>query len=427
MGLILPQTVKVHIVPKQIEYYKNKGYTIPTKLSVENGKNKIVYDTYKGEIDVSVTDLPLTSTKKIYYSCDYCNKIIHGTYCNYNRYLKENKYYCYSCSKKLFNSGSLHKNWNPNLSDADREKGRNKKEYDDFVRGVLARDDYMCYVCGNKKDLVAHHLNGFGWYVEGRYDIKNGITLCRTCHKAFHSIYGIPHATKEQFEEWIGHCIEDNNQIPKLNELIGIYCIEENKIYESAKKLSQELKVNIAAVRRVCKGVRLSLRGKHYLYYNDYLKKTPEEISRILSKGGKSNRINKEIICLNNGELYKNSSIINNFYKFKFISYITDSCNKNKEVKNIDGNIFKFMWYEDFEKLSIDSKKVIIYQNIESINVNSFFYYLLQEKELNNEIIEDIKKRKEVRNDIGFPNWTCNINELSKAINSDPKNKNLST
>lgn len=49
-------------------------------------------------------------------------------------------------------------------------------------------------------NLVAHHLNGYNWDVENRFNLDNGITLCEDCHIEFHRIYGFGNNTKKQFE-----------------------------------------------------------------------------------------------------------------------------------------------------------------------------------------------------------------------------------
>ena len=100
-----------------------------------------------------------------------------------------------------------------------RWKGNNVKHerterYDPRYRiwrtSVFKRDHYTCQCCGrtNKKGnkfslyLVAHHLNNFKNYIDERYDVDNGITLCVDCHKAFHHEYGIKDTTKEMFSDY---------------------------------------------------------------------------------------------------------------------------------------------------------------------------------------------------------------------------------
>ena len=53
-----------------------------------------------------------------------------------------------------------------------------------------------------ERKLNAHHLNGWAWAKDQRFDLENGITLCENCHKLFHSIYGRGKNTREQYEEF---------------------------------------------------------------------------------------------------------------------------------------------------------------------------------------------------------------------------------
>lgn len=48
---------------------------------------------------------------------------------------------------------------------------------------IKKRDNYKCAVCGNTKTLNSHHILPKHGYKEYRHDLKNGITLCVTCHK----------------------------------------------------------------------------------------------------------------------------------------------------------------------------------------------------------------------------------------------------
>lgn len=112
------------------------------------------------------------------------------------------------------NRGERHPNYNPNLTDEDRMARRyilNKESHKTWRTSIFERDDYTCQKCGARNNkgngsavkLNAHHLDGWHWFEEGRFDVNNGVTLCYGCHMDFHDKYGRKHNTKEQFEEYI--------------------------------------------------------------------------------------------------------------------------------------------------------------------------------------------------------------------------------
>jgi 5-methylcytosine-specific restriction endonuclease McrA len=54
---------------------------------------------------------------------------------------------------------------------------------------VFSRDGYTCQICGLKSGngktvwIEAHHIKSWAKYPQLRWDVDNGITLCRECHK----------------------------------------------------------------------------------------------------------------------------------------------------------------------------------------------------------------------------------------------------
>lgn len=80
-------------------------------------------------------------------------------------------------------SGPNHYNWKGG-TDPDR-RGMDGKAWR-WAMAVKRRDQFTCQRCGltSKSGMHAHHLWSFRDYPEKRYDVENGVTLCRRCHFA---------------------------------------------------------------------------------------------------------------------------------------------------------------------------------------------------------------------------------------------------
>jgi hypothetical protein len=63
---------------------------------------------------------------------------------------------------------------------------RTMPEYIQWRKSVFERDGFKCRDCGETKHLQAHHIKPWTGYPELRFDIDNGLTLCRDCHAKRH-------------------------------------------------------------------------------------------------------------------------------------------------------------------------------------------------------------------------------------------------
>jgi 5-methylcytosine-specific restriction endonuclease McrA len=61
---------------------------------------------------------------------------------------------------------------------------RNSKEYADWRMKVFVRDNFTCVECRKIGCyLEAHHIKSFADYPEFRFEISNGVSLCKDCHE----------------------------------------------------------------------------------------------------------------------------------------------------------------------------------------------------------------------------------------------------
>lgn len=93
--------------------------------------------------------------------------------------------YCKACFK-----GKNSPHWKGGITPLNL-KIRNSKEYKEWRENVFRRDNYTCIQCGDNRggNLEAHHIVPFCKIYRIKslqyllWDINNGHTLCRECHK----------------------------------------------------------------------------------------------------------------------------------------------------------------------------------------------------------------------------------------------------
>ena len=87
-----------------------------------------------------------------------------------------------------------------------------KRQQRDWAKSVLKRDGFICTNCGSRDKLEAHHI----WPQQSsshlRYVLKNGITLCRTCHAVADRNFEI---TPNQFKWVTQECDQINSNIER--------------------------------------------------------------------------------------------------------------------------------------------------------------------------------------------------------------------
>lgn len=82
--------------------------------------------------------------------------------------------------------GQHHWNWKGGVSN-ENHVIRTSKEMNNWRKSVFIRDSYTCQICGNIGGILnAHHKKPFSIYPKLRFEVSNGITLCRDCHIELH-------------------------------------------------------------------------------------------------------------------------------------------------------------------------------------------------------------------------------------------------
>lgn len=389
MGLITKE-VEIRLWGQMISYYESLGYKIPRK---DNGWGKMIVP--KGTtITINAFDLKPQSDILVDVECDCCGKHINVQYSRYVKYNRDGKYYCHSCALAVFNSGENNPNWNPNKTDEEREDGRSYPEYIDFIKRVMARDNYICQCCG-KDATDVHHLYGYAGFPEYRIDQTQSLALCSMCHMAFHKWHrenfgyeNRGNCTKEQFENWLGYALKELKKYDGvLSVARKIFDYEENKIYDSASQYSEIHNVRKSSVTKVCNhyigiaktkrkdGANIpqlhnSIKGHHLFWLDEYEKMTKEEIDYFINKRSVPSR---KIVCIITGEIFKSFGDAIKKYNL-WMSSLSKCCNGKQKTtgKLPDGTLLVWMYYEDFLKLPQEEQNEILARNKESSNDGSF-------------------------------------------------------
>lgn len=140
------------------------------------------------------------------FICDCCQ----GEICESDRYFEENNtHLCIECAylrgkisgeEYLISSGFSSDLFGVEIidgkpvvymgkkpSERKNKDYRSNKKYKEWRKAVFERDSYVCQHCFAKGgELNAHHIKTFKDFVELRYEVSNGLTLCLKCHREVH-------------------------------------------------------------------------------------------------------------------------------------------------------------------------------------------------------------------------------------------------
>lgn len=117
------------------------------------------------------------------------------------RNLQNGKTQSCGCYYKEQHSGENNWNWKGGITPLNHAV-RECTQYKNWRTLIFQRDFYVCQHCGDKKggNLIAHHIKFFSTLMEENHittteeaiqcetlwDVSNGITLCKKCHKKEH-------------------------------------------------------------------------------------------------------------------------------------------------------------------------------------------------------------------------------------------------
>lgn len=136
------------------------------------------------------------NTKNSTYEClCKCGKLIIVNRTTLVRKKKPSKSCgCYSIEIAKKRVGEKNPNYNPNLTETERNDSRRKRYpgLKNWIKNIKLKYNYQCQKCNQfSKKLHAHHIENWAKNPEKRLDLENGILFCQECHIKFHQCYGM--------------------------------------------------------------------------------------------------------------------------------------------------------------------------------------------------------------------------------------------
>jgi len=186
-------TILERMKEHNIDRIKN-GYKLNVGFTCKNCGKKSTYHGKKATSCFCSWKCYVDYHNKPNIICDYCGKIFRKS----PSHIQNNNF----CSKKCYGEwrsnnqkGKDNPRWKGGITPK-HQKIRNSKKFSIWRLNIYKKNGYTCQLCGEKNrkgktiKLNAHHIKSFADYPEYRFDMDNGITLCKDCHYWVHSIKG---------------------------------------------------------------------------------------------------------------------------------------------------------------------------------------------------------------------------------------------
>lgn len=172
------------IKKKRMRYY---GYTYMRHDFFEFKEIKLLSNMECGDETIILYLHFLTKSLK----SDHFLSTMIGNYDNKNNlhsFFRIDKSLFDVCLKNLKSLGIIEEYPNGFLVNEIRaDRARTDAKYKQWRRSVFERDDYTCQDCDVRGvSIHAHHKKEWSKYIECRYEVDNGLTLCIPCHKKRH-------------------------------------------------------------------------------------------------------------------------------------------------------------------------------------------------------------------------------------------------
>ena len=158
---------------------KGKPKNRKTSICIECGKE---FEHWVGTERKYCSNDCKRKNHQVLSKCPYCGKNYWSPKAFRKKYCSRK---CYDLHLRELQKGENSHFWEggkTKLNDLER----NGAKYSEWRSRVFKYDNYICWICGGGGGkLQAHHLKDWFNYPELRYDIRNGLTLCKICHQIY--------------------------------------------------------------------------------------------------------------------------------------------------------------------------------------------------------------------------------------------------
>lgn len=120
--------------------------------------------------------------------CPSCGKNVSDLLCAHNRNHQFCNRKCYANWRKINMVGDKNPAWKGGKPKSIIASLRDLPEWEEWRKKVFYRDNHTCQKCKERgNSLHAHHYVPKSVDVSKVFEVDNGITLCKNCHKEVHS------------------------------------------------------------------------------------------------------------------------------------------------------------------------------------------------------------------------------------------------
>lgn len=111
--------------------------------------------------------------------CVYCDTEYKIKRC----YINRSRFCSRICSSKYNSILDRNPNWKNGVTSSNL-KIRTSEQYKQWRLNIFERDNYTCVLCNIRGGyLEVHHIKKFSKYINLRFDLNNGVSLCKICHQ----------------------------------------------------------------------------------------------------------------------------------------------------------------------------------------------------------------------------------------------------